>query len=65
MELESCLWLHMKLCKPLTKAVFRLVLNCQDQVEKSGTKKKYINANVYYGKSSEQFVRSNKCSAYI
>lgn len=40
MESESCLWLHMKLCKPLTRMVFTLVLNCHVHIEKSGTKKK-------------------------
>lgn len=39
MELESCLWLPMKLCKPLTRAVFKLILNCHTQVENSGTEK--------------------------
>lgn len=62
MESESCLWLHIRLCKPLTRTVFKLVLNCHAYIKK--WYKKIINANIY-GKSSEQFVRSNKCSAYM
>lgn len=39
MESESCPWLHMRLCKPLTRAVFTLVLNCRAHIEKSVQKK--------------------------
>lgn len=64
MESESCPWLHLRLCKPLTRMVFTLVLSCHGHIEKSGTKKKKKKRTNIYGNSSEQFVRSNKWSAY-